>query len=159
MSSAPREVFWHVYIPYEVFVDVCHYMTEIGYKRTIGDLTGTVLREWPLESRRKGKAGGSQMRPITSGYQWKRLFLPEGTMLRTVFKHRSYVAQLNGDQLLYEGEAMTPTDFANMHGGARRNAWRNLWLLFPAEHEWKLADDCRSTRPSRTIRKDEDVWR
>lgn len=46
MSSAPREVFWHVYIPYEVFVDLGNYMTEIGYKRTIGDLAGVVLREW-----------------------------------------------------------------------------------------------------------------
>lgn len=149
VSSAPREVYWHVYIPYEVYVDVCKYMTDTGYKRSIGDLTGVILRDWLVESRRTTDAGGQPKRPITAGYQWKRLFLPEGTMLRTVSRHRSYVAQIQGDQLLYEGTPMTPTGFANIHGGARRNAWKNLWLLFPAEHEWKLADDCRPSRPRR----------
>ena len=88
--------------------------------------------------------------PAASGYQWKRLFLPDGTLLRTVFAGKNYHCLVEGDRILYEGKAVSPSCFVNAVGGMRRNAWLCTWILFPDTKEWKLADTLRARgRPRR----------
>lgn len=83
---------------------------------------------------------------ITYGYQWKNLFLPEGTEVRMQYKGQYHYAKVEGDQLLYEGNAVTPGSLANTVAGSSRNAWRDLWIRRPNDPEWRLADDCRSDK-------------
>jgi len=77
------------------------------------------------------------------GYQWKGLFLPDSTELRMQYKGEYHYARVDGDQLLYQGEATTPASLANTVAGSSRNAWRDLWIKRPADVEWHLADDLR----------------
>ena len=91
--------------------------------------------------------------PSTGGFQWKRLFLPNGTLLRTIFNGKNYHSLVEGDALVYEGNAVSPSGFVNAVGGIRRNAWKCTWLLFPDSKEWKLADSLRTVERPRRARR------
>ena len=84
--------------------------------------------------------------PVCAGYQWKEVFLPEGTGLRTYFAGRSNFALVEGEEIKFDGQAVSPSRFANLQGSGNRNAWKVIWLRFPGNHEWILADVCRSVR-------------
>ena len=88
--------------------------------------------------------------PATKGYQWKSLFLPEGTLLRTVFGGKNYHCIVEADGIVYEGKPVSPSGFVNAVGGIRRNAWRCTWILLPQTDQWRLADTLRTrARPPR----------
>jgi hypothetical protein len=87
------------------------------------------------------------------GVQWKSQFLPAGTLLRTVFGGKNYHCLVEGDQILYNGKAVSPSGFVNAVGGMRRNAWRCTWILFPDSKDWKLADTLRTRARPRRARK------
>jgi hypothetical protein len=91
--------------------------------------------------------------PAATGYQWKSQFLPSGTLLRTVFVGKNHHCLVEGDRILYNGQAVSPTGFANAVGGIRRNAWRCIWILFPDSKDWKLADTLRKRERVRRVRK------
>lgn len=84
----------------------------------------------------------------TVGYLWKNkdadLFLPDGTQLRMPYKQKDYFAKVVGDQIMYEGKAFSPSNLVNEITGTSRNAWRDLWIKFPGDSDWKLADELRS---------------
>ncbi|HEY0586695.1 MAG TPA: hypothetical protein VGD52_11205, partial [Pseudoduganella sp.] len=73
------------------------------------------------------------------GYQWKCLFLPNGTTLRTVYKRKSYLAYVEGSEIRFEGQIVSPGQFVDEVSKCARNAWRTVWLRFPDETEWKHA--------------------
>ena len=77
------------------------------------------------------------------GYQWKNLFLPEGTEIRMQYKGSYYYAKVEGDAIIYEGNPISPGSLANSITSSSRNAWRDLWIKRPQDREWKLSDDCR----------------
>jgi hypothetical protein len=83
--------------------------------------------------------------PSMRGFQWKNLFLPEGTCLRTSYHHSVEFAKVVGDHIHADddGEALTPSLFANRYAKGR-NAWRLIWLRFPGEAGWVRADDYRA---------------
>lgn len=82
--------------------------------------------------------------PPMRGFQWKNLFLPNGTRLRTTYCHATEFAKVVGDHIVSEdGSRLTPSRFANRHAKGR-NAWRFVWLRFPGEDDWSRAADCRS---------------
>ena len=85
----------------------------------------------------------------TRGYQWKSLFLPEGTVLRTVYLGENYHCLIDGNHIIYEGKCVSPSQFINAVGGVRRNAWALIWLLFPGATEWKAAKSFRAKRATR----------
>lgn len=82
--------------------------------------------------------------PPMRGFQWKKLFLPNGTRLRTSYRNAAQFAKVVGDHIVSDdGTRLTPSRFANLHAQGR-NAWRFVWLRFPGEDDWSLAADCRS---------------
>lgn len=81
-----------------------------------------------------------------AGYQWKQVFLPEGTKLRASFDHQPYFAVVEGALIKYGAHAVSPSCFANLYGSGNRNAWKAVWLRFPGSDEWLLADTCRAAR-------------
>jgi hypothetical protein len=81
--------------------------------------------------------------PALRGFQWKTLFLPEGTLLRTSHYDKVEFAKVGGDHITTEdGATLTPSLFANRHVKGR-NAWRFVWLRFPGDAYWVRADKCR----------------
>jgi hypothetical protein len=126
-------------VPFTVFQKLCDYIESAPRKRELSEVAGAAIEEWlasavnaPVDSR-----------TLLSGYQWKGLFLPSGTVLRTSFKGRNQQATVDGDSVMFDGHAVSPSEFVNAAGGTARNAWRAVWLLFPDEKIWRLAATCR----------------
>lgn len=86
------------------------------------------------------------------GYQWKEVFLPEGTELRANFGKQSYFARVQGEEITYGEQALSPSCFANLHGSGNRNAWKAIWLRLPGSDAWLLADVCRSAQKASITR-------
>ena len=90
--------------------------------------------------------------PSEAGYQWKQVFLPEGTRLRASFGKQPYYAMVEGAEIKYGERAVSPSCFANLQGSGNRNAWKAIWLRLPGSDEWLLADVCRSARKAAIAR-------
>jgi hypothetical protein len=115
-----------------------------GFTQEVWEIGAAAIRDWLARN-----SPDTLGMPVTSGYQWKHVFLPQGTLLRTVFNGRNYHAMVDGDELRFEGVGTTPSRFANTAGGVRRNAWKVIWILFPNTGSWKLADDLRQRKKAR----------
>ena len=77
------------------------------------------------------------------GYQWKQLFLPNGTELRLRYRGEYYYANIADDELLYADESLSPRAWALMVTGTVRNAWRDIWLRRSVQEPWMRASDWR----------------
>jgi hypothetical protein len=101
-------------------------------------------------------AAAAQAQPaaacVGAGYQWKQVFLPDGTRLRASFGGHCYFAQVEGGEIKYGEHAISPSGFANLQGSGNRNAWKAIWLCLPGSEEWLLADVCRSARQAAIAR-------
>lgn len=75
--------------------------------------------------------------------QWKCLFLPEGTRLRVWCRHEHGYAEVVGDRLLHNGQAVSPNGFVAACADTIRNAWVEINVLMPGEKTWKLASTRR----------------
>src|SRR6476469_7052784 len=79
----------------------------------------------------------------TRGYQWKSLFLPEGTCLRFSYRRQTFHAHVQGDEIVFQGTAYSPRQWPLHVTGTVRNAWRELWIRAPGDFRWHLADTRR----------------
>ena len=126
---------------------------DTGYEKEDWEIAAEAIDEWM----RRHKPDAIPM-PAAKGYQWKSQFLPDGTLLRTVFGGKNHHCLVEGDQILHNGKAVSPSGFVNAVGGMRRNAWRCTWILFPDSKDWKLADTLRTReRPRRASKPARDV--
>ena len=90
--------------------------------------------------------------PSDTGYQWKAVFLPQGTRLRACFDGQPWFAMVEGAEIIYDGEAISPSRFTNRWGSGNRNAWKTVWLRFPGSDAWLLADVCRAAQQAAIAR-------
>lgn len=85
------------------------------------------------------------------GFQWKDVFLPDGTGLRTCHLGTVEFAKVVGDRILAEdGTSLTPSQFANRHATGR-NAWLLVWLRFPGDEFWIRAGNYRARMDARPV--------
>lgn len=135
-------------VPIPVFQELCDYRERTRCRESIQELTGIAIRKWLAQQAALGAAHKAGIH----GYQWKQLFLPSGTIVRTVFKGKNYHATVEGDALVYDGQQVSPSQFVSAVGGARRNAWEALWILFPEASGWQPAahfrDGKRKEKPA-----------
>ncbi|NYE60933.1 hypothetical protein FHW58_002085 [Duganella sp. 1224] len=80
---------------------------------------------------------------VSRGYQWKDLFLPNGTELRVIYGGRSLYATVEDEQIVGDNGPTTPSRLANRQGCGTRNAWQAVWLRMPGRARWQRAADCR----------------
>jgi len=85
-------------------------------------------------------------RKIDKGYRWKNIFMPNGTSLRMKYKGEHHYASVHGDKIIFEGEEVSPSEFANSVTGTSRNAWRDIWIKRPNDPEWVFADELRRSK-------------
>jgi hypothetical protein len=122
--------------------------TDTAFAKEDWEIAAEAISDWM----RRHKPDAIPM-PLVHGYQWKSVFLPDGTLLRTVFGGQNYHCLVESDKILYNGRAVSPSGFVNAVGGIRRNAWRCTWILLPDSKEWKLADTLRGIERPRRARK------
>jgi hypothetical protein len=134
-------------ISLEIYQQLTSASFQTGFEKEDWEIAAVAIREWMT----RNNAESFKM-PPTSGYQWKHIFLPNGTLLRTIFSGKNHHCLVEQDQILYNGKATSPSGFANSVGGINRNAWQVIWILFPNAQTWKLAADLRpkSRLPKRT---------
>lgn len=111
---------------------------ERHFKVETWEIGEMAIREWLIRN-----SPDAFDQPVTMGYQWKSLFLPHGTLLRTMYSGTSYHCLVEKDRIEYKGTSISPNGFANIVGGMRRNAWKVIWVMLPDCKEWKLAADLR----------------
>ena len=90
-----------------------------------------------LEHAKQASAGTDA--PSMPGYQWKSLFLPEGTELRTWSYGRPRSARVEGNRIMFDGKSVTPNQFARSFARTMRNAWRDLLICRPGDKTFTLA--------------------
>jgi hypothetical protein len=79
-------------------------------------------------------------KPGARGYQWKALFLPEGTDLRMRYLGEWHYAKIVGDDLMYAAEPVSPREFTLLVTGTIRNAWRDIWIRRNVTEGWTRAE-------------------
>jgi len=120
----------------ETYQGLGNFMYTHGLKQEMYELVDIAITEWMARFLEQQSCRSAA---TLDGYQWKCLFLPSGTTLRTLYKRKNYLAHVEGSDLLYEGRTVTPGQFVNTVAKCERNAWRTLWLRFPNEDEWQPA--------------------
>jgi hypothetical protein len=73
------------------------------------------------------------------GYQWKELFLPDGTDVRMRCGGDVHHARVSGDAIVYQGHRVSPRQLTLAIAGDGRNAWRDLSLRLPGEKRFQPA--------------------
>jgi hypothetical protein len=133
-------------LPSHAFLALAAYLQESGSGAGIEELAATAIAEWVVQARARARTGGPTQ---GRGYQWKELFLPSGSRLRMCYAGRTHHAEVQGDEIIFDGRTVSPAQMANTIAAGTRNAWRDLWIICPGETAWKLASVRR--RQSRQI--------
>lgn len=123
-----------VQVPHGVYLDLAFQLRNTGDTRHPDDVVVLALKAWL--SKRQGKP--------TGGYQWKALFLPDGSELRMRYRGAYHYASIDGDQLKYAGEAVSPRDWTLMVTGSVRNPWRDIWIRRGIDECWTRAATWRT---------------
>jgi len=67
------------------------------------------------------------------GYQWKSLFLSEGTLLCTRSYGEDQYARVQDDEIIFRGRSVSPNRFAHWAGRGTRNAWNDIYVRRPQD--------------------------
>jgi hypothetical protein len=118
-----------VQVPLGVYLELAYRLRNSGDTRGPDDVVVFALKAWL--GNRQGKSDG--------GYQWKELFLPDGSELRMRFRGAYYYARIDGDQLKYAGETVSPRGWTLMVTGTVRNPWRDIWIRRGINECWTRA--------------------
>jgi hypothetical protein len=136
-----HKILFSLPVSFETYQGLGNFMYAHGFKQEMFELVDDIITGWMAEF----EAAESKRKPTTlEGYQWKDVFLPDGTTLRNVYRRTSYLAHIEGRELHFEGRSVSPAEFVNAVGGSFRNAWKTVWIRFPNENEWKLAITLRN---------------
>jgi hypothetical protein len=98
---------------------------------------------WGDTAREPGASSAQEYGPPHKGLYWQNVFLKNGTRLRMNYAGQEWIAEIRHGSLIFDGREMTPSQFAREVAGHNRNAWRDLYIRFPNENRWQLADVIR----------------
>jgi hypothetical protein len=120
-----------------VYLELAQQLKQCGDRRQPAEVVNLAIKAWLASN------GPDADR---HGYQWKELFLPNGTELRLRYQGDYYYASISDDELLYADEAVSPRGWALMVTGTVRNAWRDMWIRRSVHEPWTRACDLRPKR-------------
>jgi hypothetical protein len=114
---------------------------QLGRRGGTQDLTATITSAIELWLAEQAKLRPGSDPGGVRGYQWKTLFLPEGTVLRSWSYGEHNYARVEGDQIIHDGRPISPNRFAQLFSRSTRNAWNDLYVRRPGDKQFKPA--CR----------------
>jgi len=94
-------------IPPAIYDELLSYLRKSGCALTPAEAVHHALKLWIAQQ----QADALPER----GYQWKQLFLPDGTRVRLNFDGQCYLARVEGDELIYQGRPMSPHQMVLLH--------------------------------------------
>ena len=128
------------------FVELLDFLRENGDERDPVAVIELAIEYWMQNASWKPELL-ARIASESHGYTWRykdhSIFMPHGTDIRMQYKGKYHYAKVEGDEIKFEGAAVSPSTFANMVTKSSRNAWRDLWIKRPSDKEWIFADDCR----------------
>ncbi|USX21588.1 hypothetical protein NHH82_05290 [Oxalobacteraceae bacterium OTU3REALA1] len=129
-----------IYIPVIDYLNLEFFLMDTRPGVKPGPFVVELVKRWlATETARLTLRNGQAAR----GFQWKNVFLPEGTALRTSHCDVVEFAKVVGDRIVSEDDmSLTPSMFANRHAKGR-NAWRFVWLRLPGNDHWVRAANYR----------------
>jgi hypothetical protein len=130
--NAPRDVL----APAAALRRLADFLHESGSSTPPAEAATIAINEWIAAA--QGKFTRLAPTP-TRGYQWKSLFLPDGTELRMRFGRLSFYARVSGDAIWYQGQRVSPRQMTIAIAGDGHNAWRALWIRLPTDTRWRPA--------------------
>lgn len=107
------------------------------------DIAEAITSAIDLWLREQSKLSAGSDPTSVRGYQWKSLFLPDGTELRSWSYGEHNYARVVGDEIIHKGKAVSPNQFAQAFARSFRNAWTDLYIRRPEDKQFKLADRLR----------------
>ncbi|NRR31015.1 hypothetical protein HSX11_12575 [Oxalobacteraceae bacterium] len=117
-------------------------MEQASETLTVSDLIGKALQQYLTQS--PDERDASPRAPeIIRGYQWKSLFLPEGTILRSWSYGENNYARVEGDHIMHMGRSVSPNQFARSFSRTFRNAWIDLSVKRPGDKTYIIASRLR----------------
>ena len=119
-----------VELPRPTYTALWEFLKQQGRPGAIPSVLAEAVELW-LEKQQEASG--------TYGYQWKTVFLPEGTVLRSWSYGEHNYAKVIGDQIVYEGRAISPNQLAQHFGRSTRNAWNDLFIRRPGDRTFKQA--------------------
>jgi hypothetical protein len=129
-------------VPADLFVELAAHLAVAGDGRDPVAVVADAIRAL-LAAERAARAPGAE----PSGYQWKCVFLPEGTVLRVLGAGGAWYANVVGHRLLYRGMPTSPNRLAAAScARTARNAWHQVWLRWPGDADWVPAWRVRAER-------------
>ncbi|MTW05121.1 hypothetical protein GM668_23890 [Duganella ginsengisoli] len=128
-----------VEIPEALLFELLEYLKTRRDQCSVDRAANEALYSWLSAQNGKAPTG-----PVMRGYQWKMLFLPEGTCLRSWSYGEHNYARVVGDEIIHEGRAVTPNQFARSFARTERNAWHDLYIRRPEDKNWQLASVIRT---------------
>lgn len=130
-----------VHLPASDLLDLELFLMDIRPGVKIDAFLTELVKRWlAIEKERHALRKHGQ---AVRGFQWKNVFLPEGTILRTSYGNVIEFAKVVGHRIISDDKVLaTPSVFANQHAKGR-NAWRFIWLRFPGDDYWIRAANCR----------------
>ena len=127
-----------VQVPTDTLLQLIEKLRRRGGTQDISEAITTAIEYWLEDPARF--APGAAPEDI-HGYQWKSLFLPEGTVLKSWSYGENNYARVVGDQIIHNGRAVSPNQFAQSFARSTRNAWQDLFIRRPGDKTFKIA--CR----------------
>ncbi|NGZ82686.1 hypothetical protein [Duganella aceris] len=125
-------------LPTDTMLRLVQHLARRGGTQDISESITAAVESWlAAESEAPPAADPAGVR----GYQWKTLFLPEGTVLRSWSYGEHNYACVEGDQIMHEGRSVSPNQFARSFARTARNAWFDLSVRRPGDKHFKIA--CR----------------
>ena len=112
-----------------------------GGKQDVSAVINDAIELWMREQSKLNMNGDPAS---IRGYQWKSLFLPEGTQLRSWSYGEHNYALVVGDQILHNGKSVSPNQFAQSFARSTRNAWTDLYVRRPEDKQFKIAQRLRT---------------
>jgi hypothetical protein len=122
-------------------VELSVHLRKTGSKLTAARAATEAIRAW-IKEREQPRQAAKPAGP-SRGFQWKDLFLPEGTELRMSTAGGTHHARVVEDHIVFNGDKVSPRGMTLAIAGDGRNAWRDLWLKFPGDKHYLPASRCR----------------
>lgn len=127
-------------VTWKVFEDLRRFMEGSTVTEKVAEVASRAITAW-IEQH--SVPTPEESTALLGGFQWKEVFLPTGTKLRIVIKRKIFHAEVVGDQIVFNGQPVTPASLVNQLAATKRNAWKHIWLLLPGETKWQLAGAMR----------------
>lgn len=135
----------YVALPPNTYVALMDFLAESKLPDDPTDIIDTAVWYWIENAGWKEDMAPSQRahRQPRQGYHWKTLFLPHGTKLRMRYRTDYHYAEVIEDDLVFDGEKVSPSEFTFKVTNTSRNAWRDIEVMRPNDSQWRVADILR----------------